>query len=622
MSDPKDLDLLSDSELLGEEHVKELEMPEGLIEKSPYDYVVPEWAGKMSDREKLFRGVKDRLGVMRRALISPFLSNDTLRETASNIAKAIPFMDLNPEPLASKRGAQHKLAQLAREKQKYLYEKPYFNDSGYYGAGDIGTGITAGMAVPFSSGKTLLGTAAKQFLPNALFEAATNEGSVMDRLVAGGAGGIGGSAGTAVAGLAGKLGRTVAPRVANKLGLGVNKTKWQNPEFTAKQNLANEIEAPLSLGDITGGPFNIVRKAEDYFPGAFNREPTLEAQGRALIAKLHPENIVSKGVKDTKAALKEESRKIFAPVNSKVANTSILVPSGNMHGAVKELKDRFPSLFTTEIKDVQLRDLLNNFADSPNPPDLSFDEFTKIRQAVGRVGSLAKGLSSANPDYKGASKLADTAYAKAMSDVDSWGATGTSRSTKKKYEVIVSDWKSAMNKWQKEILPFENNEFYSKVSDPSISPEHTLKAISDPMIGVARDIVTAPYFAKHAPDTKKFIDTAKLLDRASKGLIEPSPEHGSHILDTLLAISHPGIVGAQTTLSKHSADPLLKDLYLSKFDDLLSSTGFAGLPTSLGREYGEIPAMGVLGLLNSLNFGEDKKDMPISSQTQIGASGR
>lgn len=612
-----------------------------LIPKTSQDYVVPEWVGKMSDEDKLFKGVKDRLGVMKRALTSPFLSNEAMRNTSANLFGAVkPVLNTPTGYLLKKAGfdpqaveqsltsggAKKTLDRYAKEREQYLTDELYVGDDPYYMAGDIGTGVVTGMGVPFYKGASVLGTAAKQFLPNALFEAATNEGDISDRLKAGVKGGVGAAAGTAAFGAAGKAGRVIAPRIKNKVTGAVERSRWQFADDIAKQDLADAVGAPLSLGDITGGPLNVVRKAEDWFPGKFNREPVLNAQAEALIAKLHPKNQVQEGMKVTSEALKQKADDIFAPVNAKIGKTSLLVPTDNMHSAVKELRDRFPSLFTTEIKDMQTRDLLNGFADEVSPPALSFDEFTKIRQAIGRVSSLAKGLGvkGGNTDYDQAYKLSKSAYAKAMNDVESWGsiATGTSKKTAAKYKDIVDEWKYAMEKWKKDILPFEDNQFYSKVMDPDITPEQTLNAVLDPMMGTARDRITGPYLKEYSPETQKLFDTVKLMNRAAKHATTSADEHGSHILDTLITIGHPGIVGAQTGLSKGSASPLLKDIVLSKFDDMLPTTGFAGVPTSLGREYGDIPSIGGLGILNYLmNVGGDD-DMPISSQTQIGAQGR
>lgn len=581
------------------------------------EYKVPEWVKKMDPKDKLVRGVKDRLGVMKRAVTSPILSNDNLRRAAKNLAFAA---HQSPEVLTPE-GAKAKLAEYAKDREKYQYEKPYFADSGMYSLGDTGTGVAAGMAVPFSKGTTLLGTAAKQFLPNAVFEAATNEGDALERTQAGFIGGLGASGGTGVVGLAGKAGRVAIPRALNKTGrFPTLRTEWQNPLHREAQDLADDIGAPLALGDIIGGPLDLIRKSENWLPGLSHREPVLKAQGDALLRKLHPNNTVQEGMEKTGKALKVEADKIFAPVNAKIGKTTLLVPTDNMHSAVRELRDRFPTLFTSEIKDTKVRDMLNNFADETNPPALSFEEFRKIQQAVGKAGARAKDLYVAKDIEKDAVNLANSAYAKAMDDIDNWGstATGASKKTAAKYKGITDEWKSAMDRWKTEILPYENNAFYKKVMDPEVTPEQTLKATMDPMLGTARENIVGPYLKKHSPETAKLFDTVKLLNRAADNITKPADEHGSHILDTLIAIGHPGIVGTQTAISKGSASPFLKDVVLSRFDDLLPTTGFAGLPTSLGREYGEGFGLGGLGILDLLsNVGKDD-ETPFSSMNQEG----
>lgn len=575
----------------------------------------PDFVKDMSAFEKGAVGAGARLMGIKRAIQEPLLKGGMkLRELVGSDTDLV----------------RKKLEDIKRQRQEDQDMLRYIREDPAYKTGEFVTDAATGALVPFYKGASILGTVGKNILPNFLYGAATKEGSIGDRVVAGGTSSAGAGAATVGLGLAGKAAQVVVPRIGNKFGKP-SSTQWQNPAFRAKQDLADAIDAPLSLGDITPGPGGVIRKAENWLPGMTNREPTLKAQGDALIAKLHPKNLVQEGMEQTGKAVKKEGDAIFAPVNAKIGKTSVLVPSDNMHGAVKELRERFPTLFTSEIKDTQVRDLLNNFADEVDPPALSFEEFRKIQQAVGKAAARAKDLNISKDIEKDALNLANKAYSKAYEDIASWGQSGTSKKTAAKYKEISNEWKAAMDKWKEEILPFENNSFYEKVMDPSVTPEQTLKTITSNDFTTARDKVVSPYLAKHSPETQKLFDTVKMMNRAVDNATKPSLEHGSHILDTLVTIGHPGIVGAQSALSKGSANPLLKDMYLSSFDDLLPAQHEWGMgdiggalsqllstvPMSYGRENGEAAlSLGALPYLLYKDLNNEEQSIGSMSSTR------
>lgn len=600
---------------------------------------VPQHVKDMSNYEKWAVGTGADMMSTKRALENPLLNAELL--TKSVLSSAIGdnavgrFIGGRNEKIREKLKYNEEQRSRDEDQFRFLKQDPYFK------GGEFTSSAALGALLPFLKGNSIATTALKNFLPNALFEAATTEGGAGDRLAAGVKGGAGASAGTAVLGAAGKLGRVVAPRVAKKLSPVFKnaRTQWQNVEDRVKQELADKFGAPLSLGDITPGPMNLIRKAENWFPGTFNRENVLKAQGDALLAKLHPKDTLLDGMKATSRALAKRGEEIYEPVMNKIGKSSLLIPADNMHSALKETYRKYPGLFTEVKLDADDQKLLMEFIDQDIPDALTFTEFTKLKHAIGSAqGQAERAVNTMNNPYP-AQALTNMkkAYSAAMDDIKSWGSTAKSKSTKAKYAEIVKEYQNATKLWEQEVLPFKKNSFTADVMSKNQTPEQQIAALLKK--SVVRDNVVLPQVRQHAPEAADLFDAVKLMNRGAKSAITEADEHGSHILDTLMAIGHPGVVGAQNALSKGSSSPLLKDLYLGTFDDLMpaatkgrwsSGPGNVGgalsqllstVPVSYGRENGET-AMG-LGALPLLWYKQlaDEEDQSIGSASSTRGQG-
>lgn len=588
MAELRDLAVPSDEELITEDSVRELAVPEDLNEKAAYDYVHPPWIDKMSPVDRMAFGAKQNLkGKM-----------SGIKELMLDARIAL---HNNPADKLKK-------LELEKERAKRAEDAYHFSYDPDYKIGNLGGEIGAGLVVPGGGvGKTILSTMGKAFLPNAAFNALTTEGSLTDRGVSGLTGGVGGSVGTGAGALAGKAGRIIGPRLANKVstmlgGSGGRTTAWQNIDDVSKQMIADRLGMPLSVGDIR--PNSPYEHIENWLSGD-KSGAVLKKQADAIKGKLFPKNAITEGIDKTKKGLSLKSEQIYQNVRGMTDKAGLLVPTDNMHGAFSNLYKEHPNLFDTAYMSSSNKNLLKEFYE--NPSALTFSEFAKVKQAIGGAQKQAETLVNQGLLDPGALGMAKNAYAKASDDLRSWGASGTAKSTQAKYKKIVEAQERADKRWMNEIAPFRHSEVTKKLLDSS-SPEVTMKTILDPMNETGVEKLLLPNMDKYSPDAAdlvRYLGMTKRAGDASLGKVVPQTAHPLTFARNL--VSHPTVSFAQMMSDEGMSSPLVKDMVFGKFDDLVpkASSGvlqnlISTVPASIGRNYDEQIGLGGLGTLSIL----------------------
>lgn len=598
MADIRELAAPSDDELLAEEQIRELSVPEDLNEKAAYDYVHPAWIDKMSPMDRIGFGAKQNLKSKMRGIEGLML--DARIALHGNASDKLRKSKLEEARVKSAEDAYH-----------FSYDPDYK-------LGNLGGEITTGLAVPGGGvGKTILSTAARAMPANALFNALTTEGSKTDRVVAGVTGAVGGAAGTGAGALVGKGGRMIAPRLANAanrlLGRPATRTTaWQNIDDVSKQMIADRLNMPLSAGDIRpGGPYEHL---ENWLASG-KEGNVLAEQAAAIKARLRPKNAIKEGVEQTKKGLSLKADQIYQPVRDMTSKASLMVPTDNMHSSFSRLYTEHPSLFSGDYMSTGNKDLLKRFMD--NPEALTFAEFSAVKQAIGGAQKQAQTLVNQGAIDPSALGMAKGAYADASKDLRSWGASGTSKSTKAKYKKIVDALERADKRWMNEIAPFRHEGVTKKLLDAE-TPEQTMKAVLDPMNNSGISNVVLPQLDRYSSDTADLVRYLGMTNRAGKAALGEAPIQQTHPLSFAKNVfTHPLVSAAQQFSDAGTSSRLVKDAIFGKFDDLVpkGSSGVlqnlaATVPASVGRQYDEQIAGGALGtysLLKDMIFPKEDK---------------
>jgi len=511
-------------------------------------------------------------------------------ERAMRAARGVKDLGLAAGEMIGLKGYKEKRNELADRinEERKLFNQNIGSDQNpkrnWLRGGQLAADVGMGVALPFMKGKTIAQTIAKNAPIAGAYEAVVNPGSMEERAKSGGLGAVGAGLGIGAIGGLGKGYEYLSPRLSNSFddlvarskqftgdnslrGVPIN-TRWKDPNAIAKQQLADSIGAPLSIGDIEGK--GVLRMAEQGFANESQRGNILKSQVGALEDAIGiVDNNMSKAVENTSKELTKVGNDIFAPVQQKIGKTSILINPSTMHNEARNIKENFSALFEPSFYDKSKIEAFNDWID--NPYALNYNEFRNFQQILGKASSRARDLVNKGEIEKGAKSAADAAYAKSYDDFKSWGQSSSPK-TQKKYAEIVKEHEKAMGEWKRDVLPFDND--VTSSLKQAATPEETTSVLLNPRNKSTLEKVVAPELAKHSPQGKHLYDAVRLLNRAGESMGSGINEATAHPSDVL----NPLLTGVRKGISSLTSTKGAKDLYYGKFDHLLPNDGQNFLP--------------------------------------------
>ena len=525
-------------------------------------------------------------------------------ERAMRAARGVKDLGLAVGEMIGLDGYKEKREELAKtiNEERALFNQNIGSDQNpkrnWLKGGQLAADIGMGVALPFTRGKTIAQTIAKNTPIAAAYEGTIEPGSWTERGKSAGLGAIGSGIGIGVLGGLGKGYEYAAPRLSNSFEDLVERTKsftgdnslrkplmnssWKDQEAVVKQKLAESIGAPVSIGDINGN--GVLRMVEQGFANESQRGNILKGQVNSLEDAIGVvKNNMSKSVDDTSKKMTSIGNDIFAPVQQKIGKTSILINPSTMHAEAKNIKENFSALLEPSFYDKSKIEAFNNWIDSPYP--LNYNEFRNFQQIIGKASARAKDLVNKGEIERGAKSAADAAYSKSYDDFKSWGQSSSPK-TRKKYAEIVEDHEKAMNEWKRDVLPFDND--VSSSLKLATTPEETVAILLNLKNKSTLEKVVSPELAKHSPQGKHLYEAVRLLNRAGESMSSGVNEATTHPSD----IISPLLTGIRKGVSNLTSTKGAKDLYYGKFDHLLPNDGQDFVPRSFEDMLGQLGSVG------------------------------
>lgn len=519
----------------------------------------------------------------------------------------------NESTAAKYKNKRAELAKKTAEENKFWEEGLANKQSGVSGwakGGEFAGEVLPSFAIPGSAQKTLVRRALDNAGRQGLFNATTTQGNAVDRAGAGGTGAVGGGLGSAA-------GDVIAKGFAGAMG------RWGDDAIKKMNDKLVQMGLKPRVGDLAGREdASVVRGMENWsshLPLLKGDRVTQQEKLRRLVVpdKTKGENKVTEAVQNTDEAIRKHADSIYAPVKQKIGQTSILINPSNMHAQASLLKENYPKLFDENYYKAADINKFNEFI--KNPTALTYDEFRKFQQMLGKAQGRADDLVNKGEIVGEAVGEAKQAYKASKTDFDAWGQSSSPK-TRRKYAEIVEEHNNATKRWEDEVLPWRQsdvaddlrkvNKFGAPDSARILTRADTDKA----------DLVRH-YLKQYGPEGNSDVaDALAIMRRDSHMLgnsIDDDVVHSGSLLSGILA---PGLVTGATGSAKMSANNAGKAMYFGDSLPVMTSPvmrGYLGASGEVGED--ELSTLLIIKELMDKAQGS-LGDRSIASITESGAA--
>ena len=509
-----------------------------------------------------------------------------------------------------------KRAELAREaaEENKFWEEGLANKqsgvSGWAKGGEFAGEVLPSFAIPGSVQKTLVRRALDNASRQGMFNAVTTQGNAIDRASAGATGAVGGGLGSAA-------GDVLAKGFAGTMG------RWGDDSIKKMNDKLTKMGLKPRVGDLAGREdASVVRGMENWSSHLPLLKGDRVSQQEKLKRLVVPEkmkgiNKVTEAVQNTDEAIRKHADSIYAPVKQKIGQTSILINPSNMHAQASLLKENYPKLFDEGYYKAADINKFNEFIE--NPTALTYDEFRKFQQMLGKAQGRADDLVKKGEIVGEAVGEAKQAYKASKTDFDAWGQSSSPK-TRRKYAEIVEEHNNATKRWEDEVLPWRQSDVaddlrkVSKFGAPD-SARILTRADTD-----KADLVRH-YLKQYGPEGNSDVaDALAIMRRDSHMLgnsIDDDVVHSGSLLSGILA---PGLVTGATGSAKMSANNAGKAMYFGDSLPVMTSPVMRGYLGASG-DVGEDELSGLLVIKELLEKAQGSfGDRSIASITESGAA--